>query len=196
MHGSPRLPCDQQWGKIWSSSGMTGSRQNNKGHKCGCLLWLPSGYKPSERWLWLQRWKDKEVLEASKEKDGWPSSPVCSNPKMREQANQPSCQCCISGVHDIPSKVLSFFQLSPLIDIVNMHEMGFECDWTTPIVSYLRDGTLPDNKEAARKLKVQAAWFILVKNVLYKKGLSWPYLRCLSPEETDYVKKGSSWRDL
>ena len=46
---------------------------------------------------------------------------------------------------------------------------------------------LPDDKEAARKLKVQAARFTLVKDVPYKRGFSRPYLRCLVPKEVDYV---------
>ena len=50
--------------------------------------------------------------------------------------------------------VLSFVQLSPLIDSVDMQEIGFESNWTTPLVSYLKTGTLPDEREAARKLKV------------------------------------------
>ena len=36
----------------------------------------------------------------------------------------------------------------------------------TPITSYLKDGVLPDNKGAARKLKVQAARFILIKDIV------------------------------
>ena len=48
---------------------------------------------------------------------------------------------------------------------------------------------LPSNKEAARKLKVQAACFILIKDVLYKRGFSRPYLRCLVLEEADYVTR-------
>ena len=59
----------------------------------------------------------------------------------------------------------------------------------TPITSYLKDGVLPDDKEAARKLKVQAARFILIKDVLYKRGVLQPYLRCLGPEEVDYVMR-------
>ena len=35
-----------------------------------------------------------------------------------------------------------------------MQEIGFESNWTTSLVSYLKDGILPDSKEAARKLKV------------------------------------------
>ena len=87
----------------------------------------------------------------------------------------------------VSSKVLSFVQLSPLIDGVGVQEIGSKGNWTTPIVSYLKDGTLPDNKEVARKLKVQTAWFVLIKDVLYKRGFSQPYLRCLTTEETDYV---------
>ena len=36
-------------------------------------------------------------------------------------------------------------------------------------------------------MKVQAACFILVKDVLYKRGFSRPYLRCLVPEKANYV---------
>ena len=80
--------------------------------------------------------------------------------------------------------VLSFIQLSPLIDSNDMQEIGSKSNWTTTIASYL-----PDEKEAVRKLKVQAARFVLIKDVLYKKGFSCPYLRCLSNEEADYVIK-------
>ena len=56
----------------------------------------------------------------------------------------------------VPDKVLSFIQPSPLIAVINVQEIGSESNWTTPLVSYLKDGTLPDGKKAARKLKVQA----------------------------------------
>ena len=53
----------------------------------------------------------------------------------------------------------------------------------------MKNGVLPDGKEAARKLKVQAARFVLIKYVLYKRGFSHPYLRCLGTEEADYVMR-------
>ena len=87
----------------------------------------------------------------------------------------------------IPSKVLSFVYLSCLIDDVGMMEIDLGSNWTTSIVSYLKNGTLPDGKEAAGKLKVQATRFVLIKDVLYKRGFSYSYLRCLSPEEVDYA---------
>ena len=57
----------------------------------------------------------------------------------------------------IPGKVLSFIQFLPLIDLVDVQEIGSESNWTIPLASYLKNGTLPDSKEARRKLKVQAA---------------------------------------
>ena len=69
-----------------------------------------------------------------------------------------------------------------------MQEIGSESNWTTTIASYLKDGVLPDEKEATRKLKVQAARFVLIKN-LYKRGFPRPYLRCLGNEEADYVMR-------
>ena len=57
------------------------------------------------------------------------------------------------------------------------------------MISYLKNGTLPNKKDAVRKLKIQASRFILIKDVLYKRGFSRPYLRCLVPEEAEYVMR-------
>ena len=48
---------------------------------------------------------------------------------------------------------------------------------------------LPNGKNATRKLKVQASLFVLIKDVLYKRGFSRPHLRCLGLEEVDYVMR-------
>ena len=83
--------------------------------------------------------------------------------------------------------VLSFVQLSPLIDSDDVQEIGSESNCTTTTALYLKDGILSDEKEAVRKLKVRAARFVLIKDVLYKRSFSRPYLRCLGNEEADYV---------
>ena len=91
----------------------------------------------------------------------------------------------------IPSEqVLSFVQISSLIDDkAKMQEVNLDKNWTTPLITYLRSGILLDEKDAARKMKVQASRFVLIKDVLYKRGFSRPYLRCLSHDEADYVMK-------
>ena len=58
----------------------------------------------------------------------------------------------------VPEQVLSFVQVSSLIDDgTNMQEVNSESNWTTPLISYLKTGVLPDGNNAARKLKVQAS---------------------------------------
>ena len=52
-------------------------------------------------------------------------------------------------------QVLSFVQTSSLIDDgAQMQEITTEESWTTPLIAYLRSDTLPDGKDATRKLKV------------------------------------------
>ena len=87
-------------------------------------------------------------------------------------------------------QVLSFIQTSSLIDDgAQMQEITTEESWTTPLIAYLRSGILPDGRDAARKLKVQASRFVLIRDVLYKRGFSQPYLRCLSHDVADYVMR-------
>ena len=109
----------------------------------------------------------------------------------KEENEQANCLAKVASVEYmiIPDNVLSFVQLFPLIDSVDVQEVDSGNNWTTQLVSYLKNGMLSDGKEAARKLKVQAARFVLIKDVLYKRGFSHPYLRCLGPEEADYVMK-------
>ena len=58
----------------------------------------------------------------------------------------------------VPEQVLSFVQVSSLIDDgTNVKEVDSESNWTTPLISYLRTGVLPDGKDAARELKDQAS---------------------------------------
>ena len=90
----------------------------------------------------------------------------------------------------VSEQVLSFVQVSSLIDDgINVQEVTSESNWTTPLISYLKIGVLLDRSDASRKLKVQALRFVLIKDVLYKRGFSRPYLRCLGHEEADYVMR-------
>ena len=90
----------------------------------------------------------------------------------------------------VPKQVLSFVQASPLVDDrKNVQEIGSKNNWVTLLTSYLRTGLLLVEKDATRKLKFQASRFVLIKDVLYKRGFSRPYLRCLSHEEADYIMR-------
>ena len=93
-----------------------------------------------------------------------------------------------AGFTNASEHVLSFVQTSSLInDGAQMQEITVEENWTTSLIAYLRSGILPDEKDATRKLKVQASRFVLIRDVLYKRGFFRPYLRCLSHDEADYI---------
>ena len=59
----------------------------------------------------------------------------------------------------------------------------------TPIISYLKDRSLRERKDEARRLRVRSARYVLLNDVLYKRGFSQPYLKCFSPDEANYMLK-------
>ncbi|GKV48259.1 hypothetical protein SLEP1_g55083 [Rubroshorea leprosula] len=59
--------------------------------------------------------------------------------------------------------------------------------WTDPILSFLRDGIVPEDRQEAMKLRKKASWYTLVDGVLYKRSFSLPLLRCLNPYEAEYA---------
>nr|GEV94474.1 reverse transcriptase domain-containing protein [Tanacetum cinerariifolium] len=59
--------------------------------------------------------------------------------------------------------------------------------WMTPIIEYLRDETLPDNRKEARKLRIKARQYELLEGILYRRSFLKPWLRCIGPLQADYV---------
>ncbi|GKV29297.1 hypothetical protein SLEP1_g38236 [Rubroshorea leprosula] len=59
--------------------------------------------------------------------------------------------------------------------------------WTDLIVSFLRDGIVPEDRQEAMKLRKKTSRYTLVDGVLYKRSFSLPLLRCLNPYEAEYA---------
>ncbi|XP_074359640.1 uncharacterized protein LOC141699685 [Apium graveolens] len=59
--------------------------------------------------------------------------------------------------------------------------------WMTPILAYIRKGILPEDKFMARRLRYQAARYVIYDEVLYKRGFNQPLLRCVEEEEGNYI---------
>ncbi|XP_050247037.1 uncharacterized protein LOC126694685 [Quercus robur] len=78
-------------------------------------------------------------------------------------------------------------QYMPSIDVLEVQQVDNRENWMTPIISYLKDGRLPEEKDEARKVRVRSARYVLMNEVLYKRGFSQPYLRCLASDEANYV---------
>lgn len=61
--------------------------------------------------------------------------------------------------------------------------------WMDHIISYLKDKNLPDNKDEARKILLRLARYVILGDVLYKRGYSLSYLRYLTSKEANYVMR-------
>ena len=59
--------------------------------------------------------------------------------------------------------------------------------WMDLIQLYIATGELPDDRNIARKVQIQSARFSIVDGQLYKRSLGGPYLKCLTPEQGQYV---------
>ena len=103
----------------------------------------------------------------------------------REQ-NTAADQLARSTSSNEPNDELEVIRHSSL-QTIEENPIETETCWTTPIISYLERGTLPNDCHEARRIKVCASRFTILQGTQYKKGFSLPYLRCLAPEEAEYV---------
>lgn len=60
------------------------------------------------------------------------------------------------------------------------HEEG---GWMKGIVDYLQESILPEDKTKARKIRLKAARYAIIRGVLYRKSFASPLLRCLTEKE-------------
>ncbi|KAK0587753.1 hypothetical protein LWI29_028268 [Acer saccharum] len=63
--------------------------------------------------------------------------------------------------------------------------------WMTPIMDYLRHGTLPEDKITAQRIRRQAPRYLIINGSLFRRGFSLPYLRCVSPPQTEQILQES-----
>ncbi|XP_072071654.1 uncharacterized protein [Arachis hypogaea] len=70
---------------------------------------------------------------------------------------------------------------------VALHLAKASPSWLDPIINFLEHGTLPDDEKATKMLRREAAKYAIIQGQLFRKGLSQPLLKCLHPDQTDYV---------
>ncbi|GJU21267.1 reverse transcriptase domain-containing protein [Tanacetum coccineum] len=59
--------------------------------------------------------------------------------------------------------------------------------WMTPIIEYLKERTLPDDRKEASKLRIKARQYELLEEILYRRSFLKLWLRCVRPLQADYV---------
>ncbi|XP_074371161.1 uncharacterized protein LOC141712210 [Apium graveolens] len=75
---------------------------------------------------------------------------------------------------------------------VPQHEVGSLSDnlgptWMTPILAYIKEGSLPDEKNEARRIKYNTTRYVIYDRVLYRRGFSVPLLKCIDGDECNYI---------
>src|ERR1051325_6830834 len=64
-----------------------------------------------------------------------------------------------------------------------------EDGWMTPIVQYLQQNVLPEDKERAKRIKKISARFVLESGKLYRMGQATSMLRCVAEKDVVLVLK-------
>nr|KYP60222.1 Transposon Ty3-I Gag-Pol polyprotein [Cajanus cajan] len=72
-----------------------------------------------------------------------------------------------------------------VVNVSDNEDLG----WMTGIWSYLKEGTLPEDKDEARKMRMRSAKFVIIRDELFKRGVSTPLLKCLIASQAAYVIK-------
>ncbi|XP_022019209.1 uncharacterized protein LOC110919244 [Helianthus annuus] len=69
---------------------------------------------------------------------------------------------------------------------VNVIEIG-PPSWMTPIIQYLQEGILPENKAEARKIQNKALFYEMNRGILSRRSFLGPLLRCVDPQDASYL---------
>ncbi|XP_074348312.1 uncharacterized protein LOC141687064 [Apium graveolens] len=72
------------------------------------------------------------------------------------------------------------------------HEVGSLSDnlgstWMTHILAYIKEGSLPDEKNEARRIRYKDARYVIYDGVLYRRGFNVPLLKCIDGDECNYI---------
>nr|XP_025681124.1 uncharacterized protein LOC112782770 [Arachis hypogaea] len=70
---------------------------------------------------------------------------------------------------------------------ITLHVTSLGSSWLDPLTDFLEHGKLPSDEKDAEKLRREAAKYAVIQGQLFRKGLNQPLLKCLHPDQTDYV---------
>ena len=72
--------------------------------------------------------------------------------------------------------------------MVQIYQVKVGLSWMDPIVSFLKDDTLPEEKSETEKIRRKAPWFWLSEDhKLYKHSYFGPYLLCVHPKALELL---------
>ncbi|XP_022032183.1 uncharacterized protein K02A2.6-like [Helianthus annuus] len=91
----------------------------------------------------------------------------------------------------LTKKVLVEVLKTPSIEELEVQDVITEegPNWMTPIKKFLKNGELPADQTEAERVKIKSRQYVLQGEILYKKGYLAPLLRCVGPEQSQYLVK-------
>ncbi|XP_024043037.1 uncharacterized protein LOC112099800 [Citrus clementina] len=84
----------------------------------------------------------------------------------------------------IPLEVKSSPSIEQNLEVMQIEQ---KYSWMDPIISYIRDEVLPPDKLRSQKIRAQASRYTMIDGVLYRRGYTLLFLRCLDEDNADYV---------
>ncbi|XP_015955632.1 uncharacterized protein LOC107480024 [Arachis duranensis] len=64
---------------------------------------------------------------------------------------------------------------------------GLDLGWMTPLIEYLKFDILPEEQKEAKKIRREVENYTLVRNILYRRGISTPLLKCVPTSKAEEV---------
>ena len=86
----------------------------------------------------------------------------------------------------VPVKVLHETSIVQSQEIELIEE---KTTWMTPIIAYLSEGTLPEDRNEAHRLMYQLPRYTMLDAKLYRRGYSMPLLKCVAEPEASNILK-------
>ncbi|XP_076904004.1 uncharacterized protein LOC143559248 [Bidens hawaiensis] len=62
-----------------------------------------------------------------------------------------------------------------------------QLNWMTPILRYIQEGIVPEDKKEARRLRIRALQYEIIDGGLYRRSYMGPSFKCIDYEEAEYV---------
>jgi len=73
-------------------------------------------------------------------------------------------------------------------EVIHIHNIRVGPSWMDPLVLFLKEDILPEEKSKADKIRRKTSRFWLSEDLkLYKRSFSGPYLLCVHPEATKLI---------
>ncbi|XP_022032429.1 uncharacterized protein LOC110933519 [Helianthus annuus] len=91
----------------------------------------------------------------------------------------------VNGLYDAKGEVMALY-LDQAKKLLQQFK-SYKPSWMTPIIQYLQEGILPENKAEVRKIQNKALFYEMNGGILYRRSFLGPLLRCVDPQDASYL---------